>query len=92
MTDAEQIVGPERRQRLSHQTWCGEGWMVTRRPVNSDVMPRRFLKSANGLGYDVSTKWSPSRATDDGFVEIKYCGRALWPDVEWFGATHSGGA
>jgi hypothetical protein len=35
---AEQIVGPERRQRLSHQTWCGEDWMVTRRPVNSTVM------------------------------------------------------
>ena len=36
--EAEQLVGPERRDRVSHQTWCGEGWVVTRRPVNSDVM------------------------------------------------------
>jgi hypothetical protein len=35
---AEQIVGPERRERVSHQTWCGEGWVKSRRPVNSDVM------------------------------------------------------
>jgi hypothetical protein len=35
---AEQILGPERRQRVSHQTWCGEGNVGARRPVNSDVM------------------------------------------------------
>ena len=33
----EQIVGPERRERVSHQTWCGEGGMNSRRPVNSGV-------------------------------------------------------
>jgi hypothetical protein len=35
---AEQIVGPERRQPVSHQTWYSDGCMVTRRPVNSNVM------------------------------------------------------
>ncbi len=24
-TNTTQIVGPERRERVSHQTWCGEG-------------------------------------------------------------------
>jgi hypothetical protein len=33
----EQIVGRERRERVSHQAWCGEGWMNSRRPFNSDV-------------------------------------------------------
>jgi hypothetical protein len=41
----EQIVGPERRERVSHQTWCGERWMKSRRPVNSNV--RRLLSSGN---------------------------------------------
>ena len=52
---AEQIVGPERRERVSHQTWCGEGWMKSRRPVNSDVrrlasMIRRYHWSFALLG------------------------------------------
>ena len=38
---AEQIVGPERRQPVSHQTWYSDGCMVTRRPVNSNV--RRLM-------------------------------------------------
>ena len=33
----QQIVGPERRERVSHQAWCGEGCVNSRRPVNSDV-------------------------------------------------------
>ena len=37
----EQLVGPERRERVSHQTWCGEECFDSRRRVNSDV--RRFL-------------------------------------------------
>jgi hypothetical protein len=37
--------GPERRKRVSHQTWCGEGWLVPRRPVNCDV---RHLPPVNG--------------------------------------------
>src|SRR6185503_20814624 len=36
--NANQFVGPERRERVSHQTWCGEGCVNSRRrPVNSDV-------------------------------------------------------
>jgi hypothetical protein len=37
MDDAQQIVGRERRERLSHQTWCGEGCVDSRRRVNSTV-------------------------------------------------------
>jgi len=34
---AEQIVGPERRERVSHLDWTGEGCVDTRRPVNCYV-------------------------------------------------------
>ena len=34
---AQQIVGPERRERVSYHHWCGEGCVKSRRPVNSDV-------------------------------------------------------
>jgi hypothetical protein len=34
---AQQIVGPERRGRVSHQAWCGDDCVNSRRPVNSDV-------------------------------------------------------
>jgi hypothetical protein len=33
----QQLVGPERRERVSHRAWCGEGCVDTRRPVNSAV-------------------------------------------------------
>jgi hypothetical protein len=39
LDDAQQIVGPERRERVSDQTLSGEGCVNSRRPVNSDVMP-----------------------------------------------------
>ena len=29
--------GPERRERVSHQAWCGKGCVSSRRPVNSAV-------------------------------------------------------
>src|SRR5437899_3407576 len=35
---AEQIVGRERRERLSQLAWCGEGCFDSRRRVNSTVM------------------------------------------------------
>ena len=34
----EQIVGRERRERVSQLAWCGEGCFDARRRVNSDVM------------------------------------------------------
>src|SRR5438105_94687 len=34
---AEQIVGRERRERLSQLAWCGEGCFDSRRRVNSTV-------------------------------------------------------
>jgi len=36
--DAQQIVGRERRERVSQLAWCGEG-VDSRRRVNSNVMP-----------------------------------------------------
>src|SRR6266446_5083920 len=37
--DGEQIVGRERRERVSQLAWCGEGCSDSRRRVNSDVIP-----------------------------------------------------
>src|SRR5438105_9367393 len=37
-TAAQQIVGRERRERLSQLAWCGEGCFDSRRRVNSTVM------------------------------------------------------
>src|SRR6266571_4169660 len=37
---ASQIVGRERRERVSQLTWCGEGCFDSRRRVNSTVMRR----------------------------------------------------
>ena len=34
---AQQIVGRERRERVSQLAWCGEGCFDSRRRVNSDV-------------------------------------------------------
>jgi len=36
---AEQIVGRERRERVSQQAWYGGGALISRRRVNSTVMP-----------------------------------------------------
>ena len=38
----EQIVGRERRERVSQLTWCGAGCFDSRRRVNSTVIPLRF--------------------------------------------------
>jgi len=35
---AQQIVGRERRERVSQLAWCGEGCFDSRRRVNSTVM------------------------------------------------------
>src|SRR5712691_5727719 len=44
----EQIVGRERRERLSQLAWCGGGCFDSRRRVNSDVMRDR-LRGSNPL-------------------------------------------
>src|SRR5438132_13063025 len=36
--DAQQIVGRERRKRVSQLAWCGDGCFDSRRRVNSTVM------------------------------------------------------
>jgi len=38
----EQIVGRERRERVSQLGWCGGGCFDSRRRVNSDVMPNEL--------------------------------------------------
>src|SRR5260221_13206234 len=38
-SEIQQIVGRERRERVSQLTWCGEGCFGSRRRVNSDVGP-----------------------------------------------------
>jgi len=38
----EQIVGRERRGRVSHDNWSGDAFVKSRRRVNSTVIPLRF--------------------------------------------------
>jgi hypothetical protein len=38
--DSEQIVGRERRERVSHSDWSGDGFVNSRRRVNSAVGPQ----------------------------------------------------
>ena len=45
---AEQIVGRERRERVSQLTWCGEGCFDSRRRVNSTVRAHRCVRTASG--------------------------------------------
>ena len=33
----QQIVGRERRERVSQLAWCGGGWFDSRRRVNADM-------------------------------------------------------
>src|SRR5216683_7756592 len=40
---AQQIVGRERRERVSQLEWCGEGCFDSRRRVNSTVRPAEDL-------------------------------------------------
>jgi len=47
MGDAERLVGPERRERVSHQAWCGEGCLKSRRQVNSIVRRLPVVRQAN---------------------------------------------
>src|SRR5437899_10708038 len=51
---AEQIVGRERRGRLSQLAWCGEGCFDSRRRVNSTVMPLTRHLRFNFWRTDVS--------------------------------------
>jgi len=46
--DAEQIVGRERRERVSQLAWCGEGCFDSRRRVNSTVRAHRGVRTASG--------------------------------------------
>ena len=48
VSDAQQFVGRERRERLSHLVWCGGGCFDSRRRVNSTVR----LMPDQGVGDD----------------------------------------
>jgi hypothetical protein len=43
----QQLVGPERRERVSHEAWCGDRGVNSRRPVNSSVVRLCYSVSVN---------------------------------------------
>jgi hypothetical protein len=45
---------------------AAKGALIRAAASTPPLYRRRFLKTANGLVYDMSTKWPSSRATDDG--------------------------
>jgi hypothetical protein len=49
----KQFVGPERRERVSHQNWCGEGCVNSRRPVNSDVSLFLPIENYSGATFSI---------------------------------------
>src|SRR6266849_1769765 len=59
----EQIVGRERRERLSQLAWCGAGCFDSRRRVNSNVM------SLSDSFEDVLRREQLHFAAADGDVE-----------------------
>src|SRR6266567_8957511 len=61
--DAQQIVGRERRERLSQLAWCGGGCFDARLRVNSDVRCH-LMKPPKGL------KISQIRPGDGPFAEL----------------------
>jgi len=72
---AQQGVGPERRGRVSHQTRCGEGCVKSRRPVNSDVIALRFLKTMHMFALP---GWTIARGEGSGLgYRLKCARRAL---------------
>src|SRR2546421_4270786 len=51
---AQQIVGRERRERVSQLAWCGEGCFDSRRRVNSTVMRLyALLEQVDTLNSDI---------------------------------------
>src|SRR5437899_265568 len=60
----EQIVGRERRERLSQLAWCGGGCFDSRRRVNSAVRRLLFSCEDNLLTrYDISDRGACGGAT-----------------------------
>src|SRR6266446_967735 len=57
--EAEQIVGRERRERVSQLAWCGAGCFDSRRRVNSNVRPIH-----NSKRYDEGCCVSSSASSD----------------------------
>jgi len=51
---AEQVIGRERRKRVSQLTWCGEGRFDSRRRVNSSVIAYPILKTTPAEAQIVS--------------------------------------
>ena len=64
---AEQIVGRERRSRVSHHDWSGDAFVDSRRRVNSTVgwlsnIPRRIIGTEVTMNYKVVV-----RESEEGF-------------------------
>src|SRR3989442_11204869 len=71
----EQIVGRERRERLSQLAWCGQGCFDSRRRVNSDVMllsliAKRLVLVLGILAALVST--TQANVCDQHLSRIRY--------------------
>jgi len=73
----QQIVGRERRERVSHHNWSGDAFVNSRRRVNSTVMPHRFENLAVWLPFTRRAEVATSRATSDVSREIRIDRRAL---------------
>jgi hypothetical protein len=56
MNDIQQIVGRERRERVSQLTWFGEGCFDSRRRVNSTV--RRILYGNDDQNFSLFVAYS----------------------------------
>jgi len=67
--------------------------MNSRRRVNSTVMPLTLFEKQGTSDVRTCRRNGLHRARQiAGALEMRLCGRALWPGDEWFGALHSGGA
>src|SRR6266436_1443044 len=67
----EQIVGRERRERLSQLIWCGRGCFDSRRRVNSDVRRLHVLEK-----WDGKVNNNSNLATNHSFDAVTFCASA----------------
>jgi len=68
----QQIVGRERRERVSQLAWCGEWCFDSRRRVNSTVIALRFLKTMHMFALP---GWTIARGEGSGLGRRLKCAR-----------------
>ncbi len=71
---AQQIVGRERRERVSQLTWCGSGCLDSRRRVNSNVRRPAFSRCGR--------EWLGVGGCVAGWIEARQATRWIFPDVQ----------